>query len=168
MGVSGCGKTTVGQAFARYTRASFVEGDGFHPAENIAKMTRGEPLNDEDRWPWLQAIGAHLDAQYQAGKSVVVSCSALRVSYRTLLRQQRPWLQFAYLRAPLSVVEGRLAVRARHFMPPSLIRSQYRALEEPGMSEGIDVLDATLSVPELVEALGVLHARVVGLPGSLP
>ncbi|MGH8851022.1 MAG: gluconokinase [Casimicrobiaceae bacterium] len=134
MGVSGCGKTTVGRALARELRAEFLDGDDFHPAANVAKMARGIPLTDEDRWPWLDAIGAAMRERAARGRGVVVACSALKHAYRERLRHgggAEGDVRFVYLKGDAATIAPRLASRDAHFMPPSLLASQFAALEEP-------------------------------------
>jgi gluconokinase len=139
MGVSGSGKTTIGAELAAALHATLLEGDRYHPAENIRKMEAGIPLEDSDRWPWLRAIGAAIDAERARGHDAVVTCSALRQSYRDLLAQNRPELRFVYLKGSETLIQERLARRTGHFMPPSLLRSQFAALEEPRDAITVDI-----------------------------
>jgi len=136
MGVSGAGKSTVGEALAAHLGVPYADGDDLHPAANVAKMSAGHPLDDEDRQPWLVAVGRWLAAQPDGA---VVSCSALRRSYRETLRAQADGICFVHLVGPASVVAERVAGRPDHFMPPSLVASQYADLEpleadEPGIA----------------------------------
>jgi threonine dehydratase len=138
MGVSGSGKTTVAQGMAEAMGWTFAEGDDFHPPANVAKMAAGYPLTDEDRWPWLRAIRTWLDQQAEGGRSVVVACSALKRSYRDLLRDGHPGIRFCELDAPSDLIADRLSQRQGHYMPPSLLPSQFATLEslqpdEPGV-----------------------------------
>ena len=135
MGVSGSGKTTVGRLLADRLGFDFLEGDTFHPPENIAKMRRGEPLGDEDRWPWLDRLNGELRRAAEAGRGLVLTCSALKRRYRDRLRSDAPTLRFIYLRGELNVIEARLRFRKGHFMPPDLLESQFKALEEPEPDE---------------------------------
>ena len=154
MGVSGSGKTTVATGIATAMEWEFAEGDDFHPAANVEKMRRGRPLTDDDRWPWLEAIGAWISAKEAAGESAVVTCSALRRAYRDVLRRDRPHVRFLHVAAPRGVIADRVEHRAGHYMPPSLLPSQLATLEplapdEPGVSvttEGAapEVLDRCL------------------------
>ena len=139
MGVSGSGKSHLGEALAQSCGVNFVEGDALHPPANIAKMTAGIPLDDADRWPWLDAIAAAITAH--RGQGVVVACSALRRSYRDRLRRADPGLRLIYLRVPRSELERRLRER-HHFMPPTLLDSQLLTLEEPDADEQAIILDA--------------------------
>jgi gluconokinase len=155
MGVSGVGKTTVGQALAQKLRWRFAEGDDFHSAANIAKMHAGIPLTDEDRAPWLQSLRKAITEWLAAGENVVLACSALKASYRDLL-QVSPEVKFVYLRASFELIAERLAVRKGHYMNPHLLCSQFDTLEEP---KGTLTVDADSSPAHLVDeiraALGV-------------
>lgn len=135
MGVSGSGKTAIGSALARALGVEFVEGDDFHPEENVKRMASGIALTDEDRGPWLRSIAARLRAAQDAGTGLVVSCSALRRSYRDLLRAEAGDVRFIFLKGARALIAERLAARSGHFMPPSLLDSQFAALEEPGPDE---------------------------------
>jgi gluconokinase len=151
MGVTGCGKTVVGQALATRLGAAFVEGDSLHPAENIARMARGEPLTDELRAGWLDTIGKAVSARTGQGQGVVASCSALKRSYRDRLRGFCKDLVFLYLKIDPVTAGARVAARSNHFMPASLVESQFAILEEPGDDEAALTLDATSAVGTLVE-----------------
>jgi gluconokinase len=133
MGVSGCGKTTLGAALADRIGAAFIDGDDLHSPENVAKMTRGEPLTDEDRWPWLDAIGRRLRA---AEGPMVIASSALRRRYRDRIRTAAggPVL-FIHLAGDIDLIGVRMRARQDHYMPPSLLRSQFDALEPPEPDE---------------------------------
>lgn len=137
MGVSGSGKTTVAQGIATTMGWEFAEGDSFHPVANIAKMASGHPLTDEDRWPWLRAIGSWIDGHDRSDTSAVITCSALRRAYRDLLREGRSTVRFAQVTADPELIEERMQHRRGHFMPASLLPSQLATLEnlqsdEPG------------------------------------
>jgi gluconokinase len=139
MGVSGSGKTTVAKGIAVSMHWIFAEGDAFHPEANVEKMHSGIPLTDEDRWPWLRLIGDWMSEQERAGVSSVVTCSALRRVYRDLLREGRPAVRFCHVTAPEAAIAGRLEHRHGHYMPPSLLVSQFATLEplepdEPGVT----------------------------------
>jgi carbohydrate kinase (thermoresistant glucokinase family) len=140
MGVSGSGKTLIGERFARAIGVTFVEGDADHSPENVAKMSAGTPLTDDDRQAWLAAIAARLDAA-RAGPGVVVSCSALKRRYREVLRAGRTDVQFVYLEGTRALLEQRLAGRRGHFMPPALLDSQLAILEPPSADEHAWVCD---------------------------
>ena len=145
MGVCGCGKTTFGRALATQLDAEFIEGDKLHPPANIEKMSRGIPLQDEDRVPWLKSIVAEADARAQAGRPVVVACSALKKDYRDLLRSSRYTVEFIHLAGPKEMVLSRVGSRPDHFMPASLVESQYATLEST--RDEADVVDLDLGNP---------------------
>jgi carbohydrate kinase (thermoresistant glucokinase family) len=151
MGVAGVGKTTIAEALAQKLGWPFRDGDALHPQANVDKMASGQPLNDEDRAPWLAAIGDWFDARAAEGRDGVVSCSALKQAYRDTLRQGRPNLVFVYLKADQQVVSERLAGRKGHFWPASLLASQYADLEEPDADEPVIVLDAREPIETLVD-----------------
>src|SRR5437764_11830581 len=142
MGVSGSGKTTIGARLARALGSEFVEGDDLHPPENVKRMTAGIPLTDDDRRGWLLAIAARLREAQRAGIGLVVSCSALRRSYRDVLRSAGDAdVRFVYLAGSRALVAERLAKRRGHFMPPTLLDSQFAILEEPSPDEQAWVCD---------------------------
>ncbi|MCA3311323.1 MAG: gluconokinase [Roseomonas sp.] len=130
MGVSGSGKSTIGALLAERLGWPFADADGFHPPENVAKMAAGTPLTDADRWPWLDAIAAHIGAARGTGRPVVVACSALRRAYRERLRAGHGDLIFLHLAGAPEVIAERQAARQGHFMPPSLMASQFATLED--------------------------------------
>ena len=132
MGVSGSGKTTAAVMLAAREGWQMLEGDSLHPPANVEKMRHGIPLTDEDRWPWLQAIAAEIDRWRAAGISGVVACSALKRSYRDLLIDGRPDVVLVYLQGSHELIANRLAARMGHYMPPTLLDSQFATLEEPG------------------------------------
>jgi gluconokinase len=133
MGVSGVGKSTVGTLLSQRLGVPFADADEFHPPANIAKMSAGRPLNDDDRWPWLDAIGAWMDEHAEAGG--VVTCSALKRAYRDRLLAHRPQVRLLFLHGPAELVMARQAAREGHFMPASLMASQYATLEPPAPEE---------------------------------
>jgi gluconokinase len=135
MGVSGSGKTTLGEALAKRLGWDFQEGDDLHPAANIAKMKAGIPLTDEDRAPWLAKVVAWIADELRKGHSGVITCSALKRSYRDQIVARRGNVRLVYLKGDHDLIAGRLAKRHGHFMPPSLLDSQFAALEAPGPSE---------------------------------
>lgn len=139
MGVSGVGKTTVGMLLARALGAEFAEGDSYHPPANVEKMRNGAPLDDEDRWPWLQILAAEIDTWLAEGRDVVLACSALKRAYRDLLAHGRPEVRFVYLKGEAALLRARLDQRRGHYMPPTLLASQLAALEEPDDALTIDV-----------------------------
>ncbi|HEV7263534.1 MAG TPA: gluconokinase [Falsiroseomonas sp.] len=150
MGVTGAGKSTVGTLIAGRLGLSFRDADEFHPPANIAKMSGGTPLTDHDRWPWLDAIGAHLAAH--RGVGCVVTCSALKRAYRDRLREAAPDLRFIHLHGDVAIVAMRQAARQGHFMPASLVASQFATLEPPGPEERVMVLDVAATPEALADA----------------
>jgi gluconokinase len=139
MGVSGSGKSTVAAGLVDRLGWDFAEGDDFHPRANVEKMRNGEPLDDDDRWPWLRTLAAWIGEHEEAGKSVVVTCSALKRSYRDLLRDGHPSVWFAHVTADGDLIRERVERRTGHYMPPSLLDSQLATLQplqddEPGAS----------------------------------
>jgi gluconokinase len=135
MGVSGCGKSTIGALLARHLRWEFEDADWLHPPSNVDKMHNGIPLTDEDRWPWLGAIAAWIDKARGSCGHGVIACSALKRRYRDVLIGDRPDVRLVYLKGDETLIARRLAVRHEHFMPQSLLHSQFEALEEPGSDE---------------------------------
>ena len=157
MGVSGSGKSVIGALLARALGIEFVEGDAYHSPENVARMSAGIPLTDEDRQAWLAAIATRLDAA-RAGLGLVVSCSALRRRYRDVLRAGRTDVQFVYLEGARAVLEQRLAGRHGHFMPSSLLDSQLAILEPPVPDEHAWVCDIG-QPPEVIVAYLVARSQ---------
>jgi gluconokinase len=135
MGVSGSGKTTIGEQLAARIGWRYEDADTFHPASNVAKMSAGKPLTDEDRWPWLRAIADEIDRAVAAGECVVIGCSALRRVYRDVLVHGRSDIRIVYLDGTQDLIAGRLGGRKGHFMPPGLLTSQFRTLEPPTPDE---------------------------------
>jgi carbohydrate kinase (thermoresistant glucokinase family) len=140
MGVCGSGKTTVGKALAERLHWRFLDADDFHPLANVEKMARGMALTDDDRWPWFDRIVAELKRQHAASAHVVVACSALKQVYRERLAQAGD-VRFAYLKGGAATIAPRLAGRSGHFMPASLLTSQFATLEEPSTAIVIDVAE---------------------------
>ena len=141
MGVSGCGKSTVGRVLAERLGWAFQEGDDLHPAANVAKMRAGVSLTDEDRWPWLDRVAAWIEGRLAAGESGVVACSALKRTYRERLARHGG-VVFVYLEVDRQTLERRLAGRRGHYMPAALLASQLETLEEPGTDKGVIRVDA--------------------------
>jgi gluconokinase len=135
MGVSGSGKSTIGAAVAREIKAKFIDGDDLHPRANIQKMASGQPLNDEDRAPWLQRLNDAAYSLNHKNESGIIVCSALKRRYRDLLRKENDNMVFIYLKGSFEVILARLQARSGHFMPTDLLKSQFDALEEPGADE---------------------------------
>lgn len=149
MGVSGCGKSTVGRALAARLGVHYVEGDELHPTENVARMAAGVPLTDADRHGWLQEVAGQLANATTEARGVVVACSALKRSYRELLRAAAPDVRFVHLQGDAALLAQRLAARKGHYMPASLLPSQLQTLQAPGPDEAA----LTLPITEPPEAL---------------
>jgi len=148
MGVSGSGKSTVGAALAQRLGVPFADADAFHPEANIAKMAAGKPLTDDDRYPWLEAVGRWLADHEDGG---VMSCSALKRSYRDQLRSHCPRTEFLHLTGSVELIARRQAGRAGHFMPSTLLESQFATLEPLGPNESGMAVDVGQSVESIVE-----------------
>ncbi len=153
MGVSGSGKSLIGAALARALGIDFVEGDEYHPAENVERMSAGVPLTDDDRVLWLRTIAVRIREAKDASTGLVMSCSALKRSYRDILRAEADELRFVFLKGQRALIAERLAGRRGHFMPPSLLESQLATLEEPSPDEDAWVCDIRRSPQDLVVAL---------------
>ena len=153
MGVAGVGKSTLAAALAERLGWPLQEGDALHPAANIARMTAGEPLTDADRLPWLDAFGAWIDGQLRRGGSGVVTCSALKRAYRDRLAKGRPGVTFVFIELDQARVAERMAARKGHFMPPSLLGSQFADLEPPRPHETVIVVDGAAPIAAQVEAV---------------
>lgn len=151
MGVSGSGKTSIGSGLSRELGVEYVEGDAYHPPENVALMAAGTPLTDENRKGWLAALAARIAEAKRAGVGLVVTCSALKRSYRDILRAGAPDVRFIFLKGSRELIGERITNRRGHFMPPSLLYSQLATLEEPSPDEHAWVCDITLA-PETIIA----------------
>ncbi|ALP61995.1 MULTISPECIES: gluconokinase [Paraburkholderia] len=159
MGVSGAGKTRIGEMLAERLKCSFTDGDAFHSAANKEKMHNGIPLTDEDRWPWLRTIRAAIEEKQAAHEDAVFTCSSLKRSYRDVLRAGDKDVCFVYLKGSREVLQERLQTRTGHFFDPSLLQSQLDTLEEPGDDEAITV-SIELTPEQIVEeTLSKLRAR---------
>ena len=158
MGVAGCGKSEVGARLAQALGVPLVEGDRFHPAANIAKMRAGQPLDDSDRAGWLDVLAVQL-AQHPAG--AVLACSALKRSYRDVLRAAAPGLVFVHLALTREQAQQRVASRGGHFYPPSLVDSQFEALEDPSQEDGVVTVGAADALDDVV-AQAVQGLRQLG------
>lgn len=153
MGVAGSGKSLIGGALAHALDVEFVDGDDFHSAKNIEKMAAGIPLTDDDRASWLRALALRLRAARDAGKGIVIACSALKRSYRDIFRAQAPAVRFVYLTGTKDLLGARLTKRGGHFMPVSMLDSQLATLEEPSPDEDAWVVDIGMSPGEIVRDL---------------
>ncbi|WGY68973.1 gluconokinase [Burkholderia cepacia] len=139
MGVSGAGKSLIGEMLAERLSCSYTDGDAFHSAANKEKMHHGIPLTDDDRWPWLRTIREAIEEKQRAGETAVFTCSSLKRSYRDVLRGSDTDVRFVYLKGSFEVLHERLKSRTGHFFDPSLLKSQLDTLEEPGPDEAIEV-----------------------------
>ncbi len=153
MGVSGSGKSTIASMLAQRLHWVYEDGDWFHPQSNVEKMHHGEPLNDEDRWPWLHAIAEWIDATRHAGGHGVVACSALKRAYRDVLIGDRRDVRLVFLKGDRELIARRIAARADHFMPTTLLDSQFATLQEPQADERPIVVSIVPHPREIVEAI---------------
>jgi gluconokinase len=153
MGVCGCGKSTVGRALADELGWAFLDADAYHPEVNVAKMAAGVALTDEDRWPWLDRLSGELRVLHANGRHAILACSALRQAYRDRLASAGE-LKWVYLKGDIATIEPRLASRRGHFMPPTLLASQFAALEEPPAAIVVDIRqDIALQVAQIASGL---------------
>jgi gluconokinase len=167
MGVSSSGKSTIGTLLANQLHWEFEDGDWFHPARNIDKMQAGIPLTDEDRAPWLIAIADFIDQARLSGKRVVLACSALKRRYRAVIIGNRPDVRLVYLKGDMELIGRRFAARHEHFMPPSLLQSQFDALEEPGPDEHPIVVSIEPRPREIVaNIVDALKAQILEPDGA--
>ena len=159
MGVSGSSKTTVASLLAERLGCAFQDGDDLHPRENVEKMSRGTPLTDADRLPWLQTIARRIDGWRERGEAGVITCSALKRTYRDILVGGRPDAHLVYLKGTQELIHGRLTARTSHFMPVGLLDSQFATLQEPVSEERPIVVDIgpepIIIVDEIVRRLAV-------------
>lgn len=139
MGVAGSGKTTVGKALAKHLDWPFYDADGFHPAENVAKMANGIPLTDADRAPWLAALHALISASLQEDRPGVLACSALKKRYRQQLLGENEGVEVVFLKGSYDLIWSRISLRQDHYMKPDMLRSQFEALEEPIDARTLDI-----------------------------
>ncbi|MDQ0730436.1 gluconokinase [Arthrobacter sp. B1I2] len=157
MGVSGAGKSSIGQALATQLGAHFVDGDTLHPEANVKKMASGVPLTDDDRWPWLHLVGTKLSTS--SGNGTIVACSALKRSYRDAIRKAAPATTFILLQADRTALQDRLTQRPGHFMPASLLTSQLDTLEELQNDESGLMIESTGGVDTTVVRIRKLLER---------
>jgi gluconokinase len=153
MGVTSCGKTTVGELLAARLGARFAEGDAYHPPANVAKMRSGTPLTDADRRPWLEAIAADMRSWQASGQTAVVTCSALKRAYRDVLRRAGPDVRFVHLSGDPALIAARMAAREGHYMPASLLPSQLATLEPPDPDEQVITADVAAPPEAIVERI---------------
>ena len=153
MGVSGSGKSTIADHLARRLGWAYEDADQFHPASNVAKMSAGHPLTDEDRWPWLQAIAYEIDRLAASGERAVIACSALKRAYRDILVHGRDDVRIVFLDGAQDLVAARLAGRKGHFMPPDLLASQFATLERPGADERPIIVSIDAPVEAIVDEI---------------
>ncbi|RMD01621.1 gluconokinase [Aquitalea palustris] len=153
MGVAGCGKSSLGLALANTLGASYIEGDSYHPPQNIARMAAGIPLTDTDRAGWLELLAQRLASGVALGEPMVLACSALKRRYRDTLRQGDPKLLFVHLAGNKTLIAARMAARDAHFMPGSLLDSQFRDLEEPTGDESFIRCDISQPLDKLLQQL---------------
>ena len=151
MGVSGSGKSTIAARLAERLGWTFEDGDRFHPASNVAKMRAGQPLTDEDRWPWLQAIADEIDRVARNSGRVVIACSALKRAYRDLLVHGRDDVRIVFLSGSRPLIADRLAQRKGHFMPPGLLDSQFKTLEPPQTNEHPIIVSIDAPVETIIQ-----------------
>ncbi|MDA8370491.1 MAG: gluconokinase [Nocardiopsaceae bacterium] len=167
MGVSGTGKSTIALRVAERLDLPFAEADQFHPEANIAKMSEGVPLTDEDRLPWLSLLAEWIGDHEERGKSTIMACSALKRGYRDILRAGAPDVCFLHLDGPASLIADRLRERSDHFMPPGLLDSQQAALERLGPDESGATLDISPPIEETAErATGIVAAALGRVDGG--
>ena len=152
MGVSGSGKTAVGQALAQRLKCPFFDGDDFHPPDNVAKMSKGIPLDDQDRRPWLVALHDLISLHLSQDRPAVVTCSALKKDYRRLLAEGNPDLVFVYLKGDYDLIWRRMSAREDHYMKASMLRSQFDDLEEPSAGKALSV-EITRPPDEIVDII---------------
>ena len=153
MGVAGCGKTTIARMLAERLGWRFQEGDALHPPANVAKMSAGTPLTDDDRWPWLHTIAGVMDGWRAEGASGIVTCSALKRAYRDILVGGHPDVRIVHLAGEKALIAARMAARKGHFMPTALLDSQFATLEPPGAEENPIVVDIGAEAETIVQVL---------------
>ena len=153
MGVSGSGKSTIAERLAARLGWTYADGDDFHPQANVAKMSAGQPLTDDDRWPWLQAIADEIDRVARAGGHLVVACSALKRAYRDILVHGRDDIGIVYLHGDRELISERMNKRKGHFMPPGLLDSQFNTLQPPSPDENPITVSIDAPIDAIVDAI---------------
>ena len=164
MGVSGCGKSTTGTRLSKLLGWPFRDADSFHPQANVDKMSKGLPLTDEDRQPWLDAIAHWIDERLASNECGIVSCSALKRAYRHVIVGDRADVRLVYLKGDMALIGDRISRRKNHFMPPALLKSQFDALEEPQADERALSVPIVLSPRRVVES--ILQQLGIALPAQ--
>lgn len=160
MGVAGSGKTTIGKLLAAETSFSFYDGDNFHTGVALSKMSGGTALSDDDRAPWLQAIRDHISRLKQKDEQAIIACSALKKSYRQVLRNGNNNITFIYLKGSRSIIAERIKKRTNHFMPPGLLESQFETLEEPRNAMVVDISKEPAQIIQyIIKKLSEEHCR---------
>ena len=162
MGVSGCGKSTVGQALAQRLDCPFYDGDDFHPAENVAKMSQGVPLNDDDRAPWLNRLADLIEDHLGKGETAVLACSALKERYRQQLQRDQKKVIFVYLKGSFDLIWQRMQQREGHYMKAALLQSQFDALEEPDWDTAV-VVNVAQDIDSIVSEILTDHRSFFAL-----
>lgn len=163
MGVAGSGKTSVAQALAKQFNGVLLDADDYHPRRNVERMRAGQPLSDDDRWPWLAAVAeAVLRAEQREGRPVFFACSALKLDYRQLLRQRLPGLQTIFLRGSPTLIHQRMTQRSEHYMPPELLGSQIATLQDPSSEPDVFTVDVDGALAQVAAAA---IARVTSIGG---
>ncbi len=152
MGVSGCGKTSVGKALAERLNCPFYDGDDFHPSENVAKMASGIPLNDDDRYPWLGRLHDLIEAYLKRGETAVLTCSALKKKYREQLAGGNTGVVFVFLRGSFDLIWARMQARQNHYMKAEMLQSQFEILEPPGVDESL-IIDIDQDIAKIVKQI---------------
>ena len=152
MGVSGCGKSTVGRALAQQLDGPFYDGDDFHPSENVAKMSQGIPLNDDDRTPWLNRLADLIEEHLGRGETAVLACSALKENYRQRLKRGQDWVIFVYFKGSFDLIWRRMQQREGHYMKAEMLHSQFDALEEPDSDTAV-VVDINQDIPAMISEI---------------
>jgi carbohydrate kinase (thermoresistant glucokinase family) len=166
MGVSGSGKTTVAAALADQLGWTWQEGDALHPPQNVAKMHAGIPLDDTDRWPWLRKVAEWVDARRATGKNGIITCSLLKRAYREIVIGKRPDVRLMFLRGSRHRIGEHIAHRTGHFMPTSLLDSQFATLEEPAAEEHAIIVEVSDSIEDTVmKAMDLLRKADIGDKG---